>query len=101
MPRAKRKRTQKPDDSLLSLPNIGPTTAAKLSQIGITTKEEFLRRDPYRIFDELRRKVDPTLCRCALAGIVGAKKGVPWHTITKQSAKKYEKKHPRHVWGKC
>ncbi|MGB7296439.1 MAG: TfoX/Sxy family DNA transformation protein [Candidatus Aminicenantales bacterium] len=89
------------NDSLRSLLNIGPTTAAKLRQIGITTKTEFLKRDPYQVFDELKRKVDPTLCRCALAGIVGAKKGVPWHAITKESARVYEKRHPRHVWGKC
>jgi len=101
MPKSKKERTPKPDDSLRSLPNIGPTTAAKLVQIGITTKKEFLKRDPYKVFDELRRKVDPTLCRCALAGIVGAKKGLRWHTVTKESAKEYEKKHPRHVWGKC
>jgi hypothetical protein len=89
------------DDSLRSLPNIGPTTATKLRQIGITTRQDFIRRDPYKVFEELRKKVDPTLCRCALAGIVGAKKGVPWHTITKKSAKEYEKRHPKHVWGKC
>lgn len=98
---SQKKKTPKPDDSLKSLPNIGPTTAAKLAQIGITTKKEFLKRDPYKVFDELREKVDPTLCRCALAGIVGAKKGVRWHTVTKESAKEYERKHPRHVWGKC
>jgi hypothetical protein len=97
----KKKRTPARADSLRSLPNIGPTTAAKLRQIGITTKKEFIRRDPYKVFDELRKKVDPTLCRCVLAGIVGAKKGLPWHKVTKQSAKEYEKKHPRHVWGKC
>jgi len=96
-----KKRPPNADDSLRSLPNIGPTTAAKLGQIGITSKKEFLKRDPYRVFDDLRKKVDPTLCRCALAGIVGAKKGVRWHTITKESAKEYEKKHPRHAWGKC
>jgi hypothetical protein len=101
MPPEKRKKSMPCDDSLRSLPNIGPTTAAKLAQIGITTKREFLRRDPYKVFEELRKKVDPTLCRCALAGIVGAKKGVRWHTVTKESAKEYEKKHPRHVWGKC
>jgi hypothetical protein len=101
MSHAKKKGIRKPDDSLNSLPNIGPTTAAKLRQIGITSRKEFLRRDPYKVFDELRKKVDPTLCRCALAGIVGARKGVPWHTITKESARTYEKKHPRHVWGKC
>ena len=98
---AKKKNTSKTDDSLRSLPNIGPTTIAKLRQIGITTRGQFLRRDPYKVFDELRRKVDPTLCRCALAGIVGAKEGVPWHRITKQSSKEYEKRHPKHVWGKC
>ena len=86
---------------LTDLPNIGKTTAARLEKIGILTKEDFLKRDPYDVFHKLRTKVDPTLCRCALAGIVGAKKGVAWHQITKKSAKEYEKKHPRHVWGKC
>jgi hypothetical protein len=88
-------------DGLESLPNIGKTTARKLSRIGIHSKKEFLRRDPYKVFEELREKVDPTLCRCALAGIVGAKKGVPWHRITRDSAKEYERRHPDHVWGKC
>ena len=97
----KEKSAPKTDRSLRSLPNIGPTTAAKLARIGITTKEDFLKRDPYEVFDELRKKIDPTLCRCALAGIVGAKKGVRWHQITKESAKEFERKHPRHVWGKC
>jgi recombinational DNA repair protein RecR len=101
MPARKKKNIRETADSLRSLPNIGPTTAAKLARIGITTKREFLKRDPYKVFDELRKEVDPTLCRCALAGIVGAKKGVRWHIVTKESAKEYEKKHPRHVWGKC
>lgn len=101
MPGARKKRPPETGDSLRSLPNIGPTTAAKLARIGITTREDFLKRDPYAVFEELRKKVDPTLCRCALAGIVGAKKGVRWHQITKESAREYKKKHPRHVWGKC
>lgn len=101
MPRPRKKPIQEADDSLRSLPNIGPTTAAKLAQIGIRTKQDFLKRDPYKVFEDLVKKVDPTLCRCALAGIVGAKKGVPWHKVTKESAKKFQRKHPRHVWGKC
>ncbi|MCJ7587916.1 MAG: helix-hairpin-helix domain-containing protein [Candidatus Aminicenantes bacterium] len=88
-------------DPFILLPNIGKDTAAKLEKIGITTAEEFLARDPYLIFEKLRKKVDPTLCRCALAGIVGAKRGVRWHTITKQTAREYEKRHPRHRWGPC
>jgi nucleotidyltransferase/DNA polymerase involved in DNA repair len=86
---------------LTDLANIGKTTAAKLERIGIRTAEDFLKRDPYGVFEELRAKVDPTLCRCALAGIVGAKTGEPWHVITKRTAKEYEKRHPRHKWGPC
>jgi nucleotidyltransferase/DNA polymerase involved in DNA repair len=86
---------------LTSLPNIGKITASGLEKIGIRTAEQFLTRDPYLVFEELRKKVDPTLCRCALAGIVGAKRGVPWHTITKRTAREYEKRHPQHRWGPC
>jgi len=86
---------------LTDLTNIGRTTAGKLERIGIRTKEEFLKRDPYDVFHALRKEVDPTLCRCALAGIVGAKTGETWHKITKQTAAEYKKRHPRHVWGPC
>lgn len=85
---------------LESLPNIGKTTAEKLRKIGINNADEFLKRDPYEVFDELRKK-EPDLCRCALAGIVGAKQGMEWHKITKKSAAEYEKRHPEHRWGKC
>jgi hypothetical protein len=87
--------------SLGSLPNIGAVTEKKLNCIGIFSAADFLSRDPYEVFSELRQKVDPTLCRCALASIVGAKLGRPWHRITKASAREYEKRHPGHVWGKC
>lgn len=88
-------------DSLRTLANIGRVTEGKLNAIGIFGREDFLRRDPYEVFAELRRKVDPTLCRCALALIVGAKLGRPWHRITRASAREYERRHPGHVWGKC
>jgi len=86
---------------LTSLPNIGNIIAGKLKKIGIKTAEDFLVRDPYDVFDELRKNVDPTLCRCALASLVGAKKGKKWHTITKQTTQYYENKHPCHKWEKC
>ncbi len=88
-------------DSLRSLPNIGKVTEMKLHQIGIFSKKDFLSRDPYEVFDSLRQNVDPTLCRCALASIVGARLGQPWHRITRASAREYEKRHPGHIWGKC
>jgi hypothetical protein len=87
--------------SLRSLPNIGKVFEKKLNQIGIFNAEDFLGREPYEVFAELRQKVDPTLCRCALASIVGAKLGLPWHQITKASAREFEKRHPDHIWGKC
>ncbi len=86
---------------LTSLANIGTVTERKLKQIGIHSAADFLRRDPYQVFAELRRKVDPSLCRCALALIVGAKLGQPWHRITKASAREYERRHPGHEWGPC
>ncbi len=51
-----------------------------------TLAEDFLKRDPYEIFQELRAKVDPTLCQSALAGIVGASRGVRWHLVSRESA---------------
>ena len=42
-----------------------------------------------------------TLINGILALIVGAKLGMPWHQITKVTAKEYEKRHPDHQWGKC
>ena len=87
--------------SLRLLTNIGPVTVKKLNRIGIFSRDEFLARDPYDVFATLRSQVDSTLCRCALASIVGAKLGLPWHQITRATAKEYEKRHPGHVWGKC
>jgi hypothetical protein len=88
-------------DSLRQLVNIGPVSEKKLNRIGIFNREGFLARDPYEVFETLRQDVDPTLCRCALALLVGAKLGLPWHQITKVTAREYEKRHPEHRWGKC
>ncbi len=85
---------------LTSLPNIGKVISQKLSAIGIITSEEFLDQDPFDIFDKLLT-IDPTLCRCALASIVGAHLGVKWHTITKQTAAEYQLRHPEFKWEKC
>lgn len=87
-----------PDNALTALPNIGEAISAKLNRIGIQTKDDFLSRDPYDLYSELLEKVDPTLCRCLLASLVGAHKGKTWHTITKQTAKEYQKRHPDHAW---
>ncbi|MFH1189036.1 MAG: TfoX/Sxy family DNA transformation protein [bacterium] len=87
-------------NKLESLPNIGKKIASRLRQIDIHTVDEFLKRDLYEIFYKLQQ-VDTTACRCVFASIVGAKMRIPWHTITKTTAKKYERKNPTHRWGKC
>jgi hypothetical protein len=86
--------------SLLMLTNIGKITAAKLQKIGITTAEDFCSRNPYEVFNELLHKVDPTLCRCALACIVGARMNVRWNEIRTVAAKEFEKQYPK-TYAKC
>ena len=88
-------------EKLTDLPNIGKATAEKLRTIGIQNSRDFLKRDPYRVYQKLLKEVDPTLCRCVLASLVGAKTGQRWHRITKQTAEEYKRRHPRHRWGPC
>ena len=94
-----------PKSPLTKLPNIGPKMADTLMKIGITTPDEFLARDPYEVFLELKKKVDPMFCRCVLASVVGAKEGVKWSTIHGSAAKEFEKRYPeeeRHThWKGC
>lgn len=94
-------KTRDRSDRLETLTNIGKVIASKLEKIGIRTRSDFLQRDPYQVFEELREKVDPTLCRCALACLVGAKLKRPWHEITRETAVQYQVRHPDHRWGKC
>jgi hypothetical protein len=89
-------------NSVETLANIGPDMGRKLRSIGIETRQQFLRRDPYRIYAELLVKVDPSLCRCVLASLVGAKKGVKWHLVTQEAAAQFQRKYPHHEWAnKC
>jgi hypothetical protein len=82
-----------------TLINIGPVMGRALRSIGIETRQQFLRRDPYKLYAELLVKVDPTLCRCALASLVGAKKGVKWHLMTQEAAAQFRRKYPNHEWA--
>ncbi|MBT3704904.1 hypothetical protein HOG17_03935 [Candidatus Peregrinibacteria bacterium] len=87
---------------LESLPNIGKKIAEKLHKIGINDVDEFMENDPYEMFIRLKLKVEPTLCRCALASIVGAKEGIVWHKIHKKSAEELERRYPELKWkNKC
>jgi hypothetical protein len=84
--------------NLNTLPNLGKVTQEALQKIGINTAEEFLARDPYEIFHELLLKVDPTLCRSFLAGLVGASVSKKWNLVSREAAAEYSKRYPEHKW---
>lgn len=88
-------------NDLTTLPNVGKVIAGKLEKIGIRSKEDFLERDPYEVFDELLKKVDPTLCRCALSSIIGAHRKTKWNLVMKEAVTTFEKNHPDHEWVNC
>lgn len=81
-------------DDLEDLQNVGKVIAKKLKGIGIKGKSDFLKQDPYEIFNKLKKK-DPSLCRCALASIVGAKEKKKWPEVRAKVSKKFEKRFPK------
>jgi hypothetical protein len=60
-------------DHLEDIPNIGPSVAADLRQLGITTPGELLGRDPYVMYDDLCRitgqRHDPCLLDMFIAAV--------------------------------
>lgn len=83
-----------PCSPLCKLSNIWPRIADNLIKIWIATPEEFLAQDPYEVFHQLKIRVDPNLCRCALASIIGAYKGIKRNLIREEAVKTYEKRYP-------
>lgn len=86
---------------LTSLTNIGPTTGRKLLQIGITTADAFLARDPYEVFYELLVYVDRTMCRCALGLIVGAYEGKKWNLVHERAGIEFARRYPQMPLPRC
>ena len=87
-----------PRSPLCKLPNIWPKIADNLIKIWITTPEEFLAQDPYEVFHQLKIKVDPSFCRCALASIIGVHKGIKRNLIHEKAVRTYEKHYPADKW---
>jgi hypothetical protein len=94
-------RSRSAKSELTTLPNIGSEIAKMLKKIGIKIKKDFLQEDPFEVFHALHKRVDPTLCRCILASIVGAKMGVQWHAISEDTAREYKRRYPQHKLGAC
>lgn len=92
---------KKQKTDLTNLINIGPKIAERIEELGIKTSDDFLSRDPFEVFNEMQKR-DPSLCRCALASIVGASTGITWHKIHKKAAGEFDKRYPGHEWrGRC
>jgi hypothetical protein len=73
-----------------------------LQDIDITSVDEFMSCDPYEVFFRLKAISKGSLCRCALASIVGAHEGVVWHKITHETAREFDRRFPENTWkDKC
>ncbi len=77
------------NQDLLSLPNLGPASVAQFKKIGITTVDEFMRRDPYQVYEELVEKEIIKPHMAALAAFVGAYYDLPWLGVVKTIRQKY------------
>lgn len=84
---------------LRELINIGPGVEKQLYLVGIKTKDEFLKYEPFEIFNKML-KINPTLPKPMLASLVGAKENVLWYLIIKDVVDDFEKKYPSHKWTK-
>jgi|GEM_PF-492823 len=76
-----------------SLHKIGPGFA-RLRAMGIASARDSLSKTPYGVFAELRHRLDPILCRCDLACLVGAGRNVPGHTLWPETTREYPKRFP-------
>ena len=79
---------------LEDLPNIGPSIAADLRQLGIKEPAELVGRDPYEMYDELcrltRKRQDPCLLDTFIAAVryMGGEQEKPWWKYTAERKRK-------------
>ena len=73
---------------LQQIPNVGPSIAAKLRQIGISSPHDLVGKDPYAIFEQLCRTTgvrhDPCLLDVFIAAVrfMAGEPAKPWWTYT-------------------
>ena len=86
---------------LEDIPNIGPSIAADLRRLGITTSAELLGRDPYAMYDELSRITGQRHNPCLLDTFIAAvryMKGAPkkpWWKYTAERKKELAARNAR------
>jgi len=70
-------------EDLTHLPNIGPTLAEKLNQIGITNFNDLESLGSIEAVIRIGQ-TDKTACNNMLYALEGAIRGVRWHVIQKE-----------------
>ncbi len=73
--------------NLTTLPNIGPTLAEKLNQIGVTTFDELAEAGSIETVIRIGQ-TDKSACYNMLYALEGAIRGVRWHAIPKEERAK-------------
>ena len=64
-----------------NLNGLGPQSEKMLQQVGIQSVEDFMRRDPYNLYQQLHKKGLANLN--FLYAIIGAQEGVHWQEIAR------------------
>ena len=76
---------------LNKLPNIGPTLAGKLNEVGITSFEELEKMGSVAVVLQIK-DVDLSACYNMLYAIEGAIRGIRWHAIPKNERDRLKEK---------
>ena len=80
--------------TLEQLPNIGPSLAEDLRQLGITQPAQLIGKDPYALYQRMTEitgiRHDPCLCDCFIAAVRFMEGGPPtpwWHYTAERKAR--------------
>jgi hypothetical protein len=75
---------------LEEIPNVGPSIAADLRLVGVSSPQDLLRKDPYKMYDELCRntgnRYDPCVIDVFIAAVrfMAGKPSKPWWKYTSE-----------------
>ena len=85
-------------DKLTKLPNIGPTLAEKLQEIGITSQHALAELGSIEAVIKIGDQ-DLSTCYSMLYAIEGAIQGIRWHGISKEERALLKAEFDRVVGG--
>jgi len=86
---------------LQQIPNIGPSIAANLRRIGVSTPRDLLGKDPYAMYDELCRITrvhqDPCVLDVFIAAVhfMAGEPAKPWWKYTPERKRRLKSREER------